>query len=244
MVYTWRIKVDQWTVSYIPGGTSLRDVNAKTKVTARDKIYSIAPNEGRKIKVQYYWSPCLQAKYYQKGDSSYSDTCRNSGRHPLPDQHQYRSQPFADRLPSRFPRLWDRFSSTGLHLQGRLRFGEHSNRLINVERFVPPENVYHEIFGRMRKRHDFEMVDWQVSNGMCYTLQYEPRCLELDKELIALPTGLDFHLGWHGKWLINITTHKINRLQGCSSSSIRDILQLSLIVSSELRSKRWNPPIW
>ena len=38
----------------------------------------------------------------------------------------------------------------------------------------------------MRKRHDFEMVDWKVSNGMCYTLQYEPRCLEPDKGLTEL----------------------------------------------------------
>ena len=37
-------------ISYIPGGRFLRDVNAKTKVTARDKIYSILPNEGRKKK--------------------------------------------------------------------------------------------------------------------------------------------------------------------------------------------------
>ena len=126
------------------------------------------------------------SKILSKGDSSYSDTRRNSGRHPLPNQCQYCSQAFADRLPSRFLCLWDRFSSTGLHLQRRLRFGEHSNRLINVERFVPPENVYHKILGRIRKRHDFEMVDWKVSNGMCYTLQYEPRCLEPDKRLTEL----------------------------------------------------------
>ena len=31
----------QWTVLYAPGGRPLRDVNAKTKVTARAKIYSI-----------------------------------------------------------------------------------------------------------------------------------------------------------------------------------------------------------
>ena len=34
------MKVVQWTVSYAPGGRSLRDVNAKTKVTARAKIYN------------------------------------------------------------------------------------------------------------------------------------------------------------------------------------------------------------
>ena len=37
-------------MSYVPGGRSLRDVNAKTKVTARAKIYGIPPNEGRKKK--------------------------------------------------------------------------------------------------------------------------------------------------------------------------------------------------
>ena len=34
------MKVVQWTVSYAPGGRSLRDVNAKTKVTARAIIYT------------------------------------------------------------------------------------------------------------------------------------------------------------------------------------------------------------
>ena len=219
MVYTWSIKVVQWTVLYVPGGRSLKDVNAKTKVTARDKIYNIPPNKGRKkySNIEAHVCQPYTQKWYQKGENNYSDTRRNSGRHPLPDQRQYRSQALADCLPSRFLRLWDRFSSSGLHLQGRLRFGEHSNRLINVERFVPPENVYHDILGRIRKRHDFEMVHWKVSNGMCYSLQYEPRCLEPDKgltELVTLPSGLDFRLGRHGKWLINITTHKIDRLQG------------------------------
>ena len=35
--YTWGIKVVQQAVSYAPSGGSLRDVNAKTKVTARAK---------------------------------------------------------------------------------------------------------------------------------------------------------------------------------------------------------------
>ena len=48
--YTWGIKVVQWTVSYAPGGRSLRDVNAKTKVTARAMIYSITPDTGPKWK--------------------------------------------------------------------------------------------------------------------------------------------------------------------------------------------------
>ena len=38
----------QWTASYVPGGRSLRDVNAKAKVTARAKIYSIPPDIGKK----------------------------------------------------------------------------------------------------------------------------------------------------------------------------------------------------
>ena len=42
------MKVVQWTVSYAPGGKSLRDVNAKTKVTALAKTYSIPPDKGPK----------------------------------------------------------------------------------------------------------------------------------------------------------------------------------------------------
>ena len=45
MVYIWGIKVVQWTVSYAPGGRSLRDVKAKAKVTPRTKIYPIAPDK-------------------------------------------------------------------------------------------------------------------------------------------------------------------------------------------------------
>ena len=46
---------------------------------------------------------------------------------------------------------------------------EHSNRLIDIKKFVPPENVYHEIHGHIRKRHDFEMGDWKVFDGMYYS---------------------------------------------------------------------------
>ena len=35
-------------VSYAPGGRSLRDVNAKTRVTARAKIYSVTPDKEAK----------------------------------------------------------------------------------------------------------------------------------------------------------------------------------------------------
>ena len=99
------IKVVQRTVSYVPGGRSLRDVNAKTKVTSRAKIYSIPPNKGRKMysNIEAHVCQPYTQKWYQKGENSYSDTCRNSGRHPLPDQRQYRSQAIADRLPGRFP---------------------------------------------------------------------------------------------------------------------------------------------
>ena len=48
--YTWGIKVVQWRVSYAPGGRSLRDVYAKTKVTAQAMIYSITPDTGPKWK--------------------------------------------------------------------------------------------------------------------------------------------------------------------------------------------------
>ena len=48
IVYTWGMKVVQWTVSYAPADSPLRDVNARTEVTARAKIYSIPPNKGPK----------------------------------------------------------------------------------------------------------------------------------------------------------------------------------------------------
>ena len=41
--------------------------------------------------------------------------------------------------------------------------------LIDIKKFVPPENVYHEIHGRIRKRHDFEKGDWKVFDGMHYS---------------------------------------------------------------------------
>ena len=59
-----------------------------------------------------------------------------------------------------------------------LRFSEHSNRPVDIERFVPPEDVYHEIHGRIRERHNFEMGNWKVINGTCYTLCHEPGRLE------------------------------------------------------------------
>ena len=46
--YIWGMKVVQWTISYAPGGRSLRDVNAKTKVTPRAIIYRIPPDKAPK----------------------------------------------------------------------------------------------------------------------------------------------------------------------------------------------------
>ena len=156
-------------VSYVPGGRSLRDVNVKPKWQPELK-YTVYLQTKGEIKVQCYWSPCLQAKYYQKGDSSYSDTRRNSGRHPLPDQCQYRSQAFADRLPGRFPcSEIGSLARVCIPSLGRPKFSEHSNMLIDIKKFVPPENVYHEIHGRIRKRHDFEKGDWKVFDGMYYS---------------------------------------------------------------------------
>ena len=40
---------------------------------------------------------------------------------------------------------------------------------IDIEGFVPPENIYHEIHGRICKRHDSEMGDRNVLNDLCIT---------------------------------------------------------------------------
>ena len=84
------------------------------------------------------------------------------------------------------------------------RFSEHPDRPIDVQRFVPPENVYHEIHRRICKRHDFEMGDWKVFNATRNALYYEPRRLEEDKGLgepVAFTLVLDFCFGRHGKWI-------------------------------------------
>ena len=47
----------------------------------------------------------------------------------------------------------------------------------------------------MRKRHDFEMVDWKVSDGMWYALQYEPRYLEPERDRDLQSWSL-FLLAW------------------------------------------------
>ena len=104
----------------------------------------------------------------------------------------------------------------GLCLQGP-RFPEHSNRSIDIERLIPPENIYHEIHGRICKRHDFEMGDRKVFSGPCYALQYEPRRLKQDEgfsEPVALSLVLDFRLGRNDeRFGVNITLLKILLLQ-------------------------------
>ena len=82
------------------------------------------------------------------------------------------------------------------------RFSEYSNWPVDVERLVPPEYVNHEIHGRIRKRHDFEMGDRKVFLGTSNALHHEPRRLEQDKGLsepVALPLVLDFFLGRYRK---------------------------------------------
>ena len=93
-------------------------------------------------------------------------------------------------------------------------FLEHSNRPIDVQRFVPPENVYHKIHGRICKRHNFEMGDWKVFNATRNALHYKPRHLEEDNGLsepVAFTLVLDFCLCWHCEWLG--VTQKITLLQ-------------------------------
>ena len=97
-----------------------------------------------------------------------------------------------------------------------LRFSEHLNRPVDVERLVPPENVYHEIHGCIRKGHDFEVDEWKVFDGPCNALHHEPRCLEQDKGFrkpVALPLVLDFLFGQHGECLVFVTLQKIALLQ-------------------------------
>ena len=80
----------------------------------------------------------------------------------------------------------------------RLRFSEYSNRSIDVERLVPPEDVNHEIHGRIRKRHNFEMSDRKVFDGTYNALHHELRCLEQNEgfsEPVTFPLVLDFLLG-------------------------------------------------
>ena len=77
-------------------------------------------------------------------------------------------------------RVWDQFSvNSRLELRRLwLRFSEYSNRPIDVESLVPPENVYHESHGHICKCDNFEMGDWKVFDGPCNTLRCKPRSSE------------------------------------------------------------------
>ena len=61
----------------------------------------------------------------------------------------------------------------GLRLP-QLRFLDHSNRPTDVEGFVPPENVYHEIHGHIYECDDIDMGDLEVFEGTCKALRYKP----------------------------------------------------------------------
>ena len=74
---------------------------------------------------------------------------------------------------SQFMRIQGPFCDLGLH-PPCLRLSEHSDRLINVERFVPPEDIYHENNGHISKHDNFEMGDWKVFDVPCNALHHEP----------------------------------------------------------------------
>ena len=73
---------------------------------------------------------------------------------------------------------------------------------INVERFVPPEDIYHKIHSSICKRDNFKVGDRKVFYGTCNALHHKPRCLDQDEEFgkpITFPPVLDFCFGWHSK---------------------------------------------
>ena len=125
------------------------------------------------------------------------------------DKIKYLHQAFANCFPC-CSHLW---AWLGMHLTW-LRFSwfsEHSNRPVDVQRFVPPEDIYHEIHGCICKHHDFEMGDREVFNATCNALHYEPQHLEDDKGLgepVTFTLVLDFCFGWHSK-LVDIIMHKV-----------------------------------
>ena len=67
----------------------------------------------------------------------------------------------------------------------------------NVQRFVPPEDVYRKIHSRIRKPDDFEMRDWKMFDGPCDALHYELRRLERFSKPAAVPLILDVLLNLH-----------------------------------------------
>ena len=63
----------------------------------------------------------------------------------------------------------------------QIQYLEHLNKLIDIERLVPPEDVDHEIHGGICKCDDFKVHNKKVFDGPCYALHHEPQCLEEDK---------------------------------------------------------------
>ena len=104
-------------------------------------------------------------------------------------------QAIADCFQHRFPFGLRRFSCMMKFIPCLwIWFSECSNRPIDIERFVLPENLYHKIHGRIRKCHDFEMGDWEVFDGPCNALHHKPRRLQQDKwfsKPVTLPLVLD-----------------------------------------------------
>ena len=90
------------------------------------------------------------------------------------------------------------------------------NRLIDIKRLVPPENLYHKIHGCIFKHDDFKMGDWKVFDGMYNALHCKPQYLEQDEgfsKQVTLSPILDFHFGQHEEWFVTVTHPKIACLQ-------------------------------
>ena len=133
------------------------------------------------------------------------------------DNHKYHSQATNKCLPSCL-QIW--FCDMGLHLP-QLRFLEHLNRPIDIESFVSPEDIYHEIHGCICKHGNFEMGNWKVFNASYNALHHKPWHLEQNEgfsEPVALSPVFDFCFGWHGEWV-------------------------DVIMCEITHEQRWSPPI-
>ena len=132
------------------------------------------------------------------------------------DQPQYLFQTFANCLPSQFPCLWDWFSDPQLGCIPCLRFLEHSNGPIDIERLVSPKDVYCEIHGSIHKHHNFKMGDRKMFDGLCYPLYHKlldstililvPTILSLDARFFPLYLH---YLIWRFKLWLLITWHTL-----------------------------------
>ena len=161
-------------------------------------------------------------KYYEVSNKFYIATAANtvSPRHPVfmtqvvlttYDKSKYTSKVIVNCLPSQFLHFWGWFCDLQLHPPW-IRFLEHSNRPIDIERLVPPKNIYKKIHGGICKLENLKMGDRKVFDDPCNALHYEPWCLEWDKgvsEPVTLPPVLDFHCSWHGEWLVIVTLYKV-----------------------------------